>query len=164
MFPVIAADKIKLREMTLDDADDMFCYYSNPEMMKYTSTDAHTSKEETIARIIKLSDSFQKKKGIAWAVEEKTTKKVIGDIGIYYIDSDHKKAGVGFNISQKYWNKGYGTLVLSLVLKYAINEMNIERIESTCKIENIASASVMEKSGMHFGGILRNYSYKNIMT
>jgi [ribosomal protein S5]-alanine N-acetyltransferase len=160
MFPIIDADKFQLREMTIQDVDDMFCYYSNPEMMKFTSTDAHTSKDETLARITKLSNSFNNKKGIAWVIEDKVSKRVIGDIGIYYITSDIKKAGIGFNISQEYWNKGYGTQALTCVLRHAINKMNINRIEATCKVDNIASARVMEKSGMHYEGILRQYSNK----
>ena len=161
MFPTIETDKFLLREMSLKDVDDMFCYYSNLEMMKFTSTDVHTSKDETLARITKLSNSFNSKKGIAWVIEDKESMRVIGDVGIYYITSDYKKAGIGFNVAQKYWNKGYGTQALTLVLRHAINKMNINRIEATCKVNNIASARVMEKSGMHYEGTLRQYSSKN---
>jgi len=139
----------------------MFSYYSNPEMMRFTSTDVHTLRDETIARINKLSQPFTNRKGIAWAIESKLEKKVIGDIGIYFISSDCKKAGVGFNIAQEYWSKGYGTCALTLVLRYAISTLGINRIEATCKTDNLASARVMEKSGMHFEGILRQYSCKN---
>lgn len=163
MFPIIESDKFLLREMSLKDVDDMFCYYSNPEMMKFTSTEVHTSKEETLARIVKLSNSFNSKKGIAWVIEDKESNRVIGDIGIYYITKDYKKAGIGFNIAQTYWNKGYGTQALTLVLRHAITKMNINRIEATCKVDNIASARVMEKSGMHYEGTLRQYSDKNGM-
>ena len=161
MFPIIDADKFKLREMTNNDVDDMFCYYSNSDMMKFTSTDIHTSKDETLTRITKLSSSFSNKKGIAWVIEDKASKKVIGDVGIYYITSDHKKAGIGFNVAKEYWNKGYGTQALMLVLRHAISKMEINRIEATCKTDNIASARVMEKSGMHYEGTLRQYSSKN---
>lgn len=161
MFPVINNEKFQMREITVNDIDDMFCYYSNPEMMKYTSTEVHNSKDETFARITKLSNSYKNNKGIAWAIEDKVSKRVIGDIGIYNITSDGKKAGIGFNIAQSHWNKGYGTMALTIAFNYAIKEMHINRVEATCIIDNIASARIMEKAGMHFEGILRQYSSKN---
>lgn len=161
MFPVLETERFLMREMTPKDVDDMFCYYNNPEMMKFTSTDVHTSKDETLTRIIKLSSSYSNKKGIAWAIEDKGVKKVIGDLGMYFITADFKKAGVGFNVMQGFWNKGYGTQALSLALRYVIQEMGVNRIEATCKIENIASSRVMEKTGMQYEGILKQYSSKN---
>jgi ribosomal-protein-alanine N-acetyltransferase len=160
MFPLLETDRILMREITNNDIDDMYCYYSNTIMMKYTKTNPHQSKEETLARIIKLSNSFKNNKGIAWAIESKTEKRVIGDIGLYYITADHKKAGVGFNIAQEYWNNGYGTEALIMVLNYAVYELNIQDIEATCKIDNIASAKVMEKAGMKYDGTFSKYSNK----
>jgi ribosomal-protein-alanine N-acetyltransferase len=150
-----------MREMTPNDVDSMFSYYSNPEMMKYTSTDLHTSKDETFSRVTKLSASYVSNKGISWAIEEIGLRKVIGDLGIYFITSDGKKAGVGFNIAKEYWNKGYGTEALTIALRYVINEMGVIRIEGTCRTENTASSRVMEKAGMKYEGTLRQYSYKN---
>jgi ribosomal-protein-alanine N-acetyltransferase len=161
MFPTFDTEEITLREITIHDTDDMFRYYCDPDMMRFTSTNVHASQDETIARITKLSQSFINGKGIAWAIENKSEKKVVGDIGLYYISSDCKKAGVGFNVAREYWNRGYGTCALTLALRYAINTLSLNRIEATCKTDNIASARVMEKSGMHFEGILRQYSCKN---
>lgn len=86
---------------------------------------------------------------------------MIGDIGLYFISPDHKKGGVGFNISPEYWNKGYCTEALILVIKYALIDLGINRLEATCKIDNIASLRVMEKAGMKYEGTLRQYSYKD---
>ena len=161
MFPIFETERFTMREMIKTDVEDMYHYYSNPDMMKYTSTNIHKSKEDTLSRIEKLSGSFINGKGIAWTIEGKTNGRVIGDIGLYYVSPDHKKAGIGFNISPEYWNKGYCTEALALVIRYAIIELGINRVEATCQIENIGSARVMEKVGMVLEGILRQHSYKN---
>lgn len=66
--------------------------------MKYNSSYPHKSKEETQVMVKKLMDSLPNNKGIAWAIEKKESKKVIGNIGLYYMSSDSIKAGVGLDI------------------------------------------------------------------
>lgn len=82
MFPTFDTEEIILRELSTGDADDMFRYYSDPEMMRFTSTNVHALQDETIARITKLSQSFIDGKGIAWAIENKSEKKSL-EISVY---------------------------------------------------------------------------------
>ncbi len=161
MFPIFKTKRFIMREMTDEDVNDMYDYYSNPDMMRFTRTDIHKDKEDTLNRIRNLSSSFTNKKGIAWAIEALETGKVIGDIGLFFISPDSKKAGIGFNISPEFWNKGYCTEALILALNYALLELGVIRVEATSKIDNIGSIRVMEKAGMICEGILRQYSYKN---
>ncbi len=160
MFPTIISDKILLREIAESDADSLFSYLSDVEMMKYTSSTVHSSINDTQMLVRKLRSSFYEKKGVAWIVEEVENSCVIGNIGLFYVSADSRKAGIGFNISTSYSNKGYATNALAKILQYGIMELGLIRIEATCRIENIASARVMEKAGMAFEGVLRNYSRK----
>ena len=49
------------------------------------------------------------------------------------------------------------TEALLLVKNFCLNEINVNRFQGGCCIENIASKKVMEKCGMIHEGILRNY-------
>ena len=93
MVPIFETERFIMCEMIVDDVDDMYHYYSNADMMKFTSTDIHRSKDETLSRIKKLSLSFTNEKGVAWAIEEKATSRVIGDIGSERV---MEKAGMMF--------------------------------------------------------------------
>ena len=42
---------------------------------------------------------------------------------------------------------------------FGFRTMELNRIEARCKIENIASARVMEEVGMRFEGILRQHMF-----
>lgn len=54
---------------------------------------------------------------------------------------------IGYGIRYSEWNKGYGTLMLKLVLEKA-KKMGISKVLVTCDDDNIASAKVMEKNDM----------------
>jgi predicted acetyltransferase len=83
---------------------------------------------------------------VYWLVDE---KNYIGSGSIrHYLNENLKKFGghIGYWIRPGYWNKGYGTLQLKLLLE-KVREMGIEKALLTCDVENIASARVMEKNG-----------------
>jgi predicted acetyltransferase len=69
-----------------------------------------------------------------------------GNIRHTLTDSLRKFGGhIGYMISKKYWNKGYGTLQLELLLEKAY-ELGIKEALLTCDVNNIASSRVMEKN------------------
>ena len=65
---------------------------------------------------------------------------------------------IGYGISPKFWNKGYGNQVLKLGLIKA-KEMGLTKVALvTCDVDNIASAKIIEKNG----GVLENIIENNI--
>ena len=81
-----------------------------------------------------------------WLVDE---LNYIGSGSIrHYLNENLKKFGghIGYFIRPTFWNMGYGTLQLRLLLLKA-NELGIDNALLTCDVENHASARIMEKNG-----------------
>jgi RimJ/RimL family protein N-acetyltransferase len=53
------------------------------------------------------------------------------------------------------WSKGYGTETLGLILDYAFNTLNLNRIQLVVAVENIAAVKVYQKAGFIIEGTLR---------
>jgi [ribosomal protein S5]-alanine N-acetyltransferase len=147
-FPLYENEEYRMRELLQRDAYDIFTYYSDRNQMRYTATPPHQSINETEKMIAKLSSSFPNGNGIAWAIVDKRTDKVIGNIGLYYVDDCKWKAAVGYNISSPYQNKGIATWALGNCLEFGRKELKLDRIVGKCKSVNIASERVMIKCGM----------------
>ncbi len=160
-FPIIENEDYKMRELRESDVSDLFEYYGDADHMKYNSSHPHNSKDETHAMIKKLMGSFPNNKGIAWAIEEKHTKKVIGNIGLFYMDSDRVKAGVGYNINKNYQNQGIATWALKSCIESAFMLFKVNEIEASCKSINYASERVMKKCGMKLKEVLQKASEKD---
>ena len=62
---------------------------------------------------------------------------------------------IGYAIRLGEWNKGYGTLTLSLALPHA-KALGIKRCLITCDDDNPGSARVMEKNGFTLGDKVPN--------
>lgn len=85
---------------------------------------------------------------------------VEGDEFIGCVDIRHKLnknllsfgGHIGYEIRYSKWNQGYGTKALSLALKYAKENLGINKALVTCDDDNYGSIRVIEKNG----GILEN--------
>lgn len=58
-------------------------------------------------------------------------------------------------MNRKFWGQGLMTEAIEAVIDFGFERMELNRIEASCKPENIGSWRVMEKTGMKFEGTIR---------
>ena len=86
----------------------------------------------------------------------------IGNIYLTGIDYVNRKAISHILIgNHDYWNGGYGTDAMRLLLDYAFNHKNLRRIEALVLEDNIGSRKMHEKLGYKQEGVLRESVYKD---
>ena len=91
---------------------------------------------------------------------EKKDRTKIGMTG-YVTVQPYRMLDIGFWLLPKEKGKGYGTEAAQLMVDYLFLSKNIERVQATTHVENIASQRVLEKIGfMKEGTIRRLYFIK----
>ena len=145
---MIETERLILRKSTKNDVLDMLEYASDDDTVKFLDWVGAKTEEEMLAGIINYHWS---RPGI-WAIELKKNRKCIGTIDIR-IEPEHDKASFGYVLNRNYWNKGYMTEVLSVIIKFCFENLNLNRVEASHYIGNEASGKVMEKCGMTFEGV-----------
>ena len=103
-----------------------------------------------------IENIYMKRNGI-YAIELKEEKKCIGCIDIR-MDYYSNKASFGYVLNRSYWNKGYMTEALKVILDLSFNKLKVNRMEACHYIGNEGSGRVMEKCGMHYEGTGHNKS------
>lgn len=81
-----------------------------------------------------------------WLVEG---DEFIGEVSIRHELTDFLLCfggNIGYGIRWSKWNKGYGTIMLSLALKYAKEVIGLNKVLITCNDNNLGSAFVIEKN------------------
>lgn len=156
-FPVLETERTFLRPITYGDLDEMYHYCAVPAVSEYTTWDAHQSKEDTKAFIDFVMSQYEADKLGPWGIEDKQTKKLIGSCNYLGCDSNSMRVELGYVLSNEYWGRGIMTEVVSRIIQFGFEDIGLERIQAKCMVNNIGSAKVMEKAGMKFEGILRNF-------
>lgn len=88
-FPVLETERLILRQLTLNDTEDLFEYFSQDQVMEYYDLAPFKTLEDSQKIIQHFNSEFEKGKGFRWALELKSEKKVIGTCGYHNWYRDH---------------------------------------------------------------------------
>ncbi len=85
----------------------------------------------------------------------------IGQISVYNLSFTHLRGEIGIWIAQDYQNRGFGFDALNELVKYAFNDLHLNRLHCHIFTENTCSVSLFEKIGFQCEGTIRQYVLKN---
>lgn len=81
-------------------------------------------------------------------------------IGLLYLNFYRDGiARIGLVLSPDSCNKGNGTTILNLIVKYIFENYPVVRIEADTDVENVAAKKTLAKVGFFNEGTLRKYRY-----
>ncbi|MBD8071576.1 GNAT family N-acetyltransferase [Bacillus sp. PS06] len=144
---IIESERLYLRELKIEDSEELAKVLSDPESMQYYPQPFN---QEKVERWIHWNiENYKKFNHGLWAVILKDGETFIGDCGITMQEIDGEIVPeIGFHIIKSYWNKGYATEAANACKNYAFDALNYSRIYSYTVIRNIPSQKVAEKIGM----------------
>ena len=97
---------------------------------------------------------------INFSVWYKPENKLIAFAGIFNINWIDRNAEIGYGIGDKnYWGKGLGSEMVSLIVKYAFEELNLHRIYATIIDGNVSSRRCLEKTGFTLEGTRKDDTF-----
>lgn len=149
MKKIAETNRLYLRELTMEDFDDLLEILSDPESMIHYRAPFD---EERVRRWIRWSiESYEKYDCGLWAVILKQSGECIGDCGITTQEIEGKIVKeIGYHIKKHYCGMGLATEAAIAARDYGFEKLGFERIISYMTPENLPSRRVAEKNGMHF--------------
>ncbi len=158
----IETDRLILRKLSVDDAEDMYRNWANdPEVTKYLTWPAHDSVEVTKNILSMWSEEYSKENYYQWGIELKSIDEVIGTISVVGMREEIDKVHIGYCIGKRWWHQGIMTETLGAIIDFFFNEVGCNRIESRHDTNNPHSGEVMKKCGMKLEGVKRDADINN---
>lgn len=158
-LPVLETKNLILRPVQAEDYKAVFEFASDPDVAKYTSWDVHKTIEDSKVLVKFITKRYAGNKPSNWAVILKSSNQLIGTCGFVSAFAANKRGEIAFAIRKEHWRKGYMTEAVNKSIEFGFNELKLNRIEAVCDAENEASSRLLEKCGMKFEGILRQYVF-----
>ena len=146
---LIETERLLLREITLDDKEELFKLHSDPEVQKYTGEPLVESIEEIEKAITTRINDYEKYGYGRWATIFKNEMQFIGWAGLAYLP-EFDEIDLGYRFLPEYWGMGLATEASQAILAYGFEQLKLRRIIAIAMKENKASIRVMEKVGMEF--------------
>lgn len=156
------SDRLFLRCFELSDADAMFSSWAfDDEVTKYLTWPSHKSVVDTVSVLSSWISCYVRKDYYNWAIGLKESGRIIGNISVVEINEKTDTLQIGYCLGRKYWNHGYMSEALLLVIDFLFSSVKALRLEALHDVENVRSGAVMRRCGMSFEGILRQNGKNN---
>jgi RimJ/RimL family protein N-acetyltransferase len=144
---MLETKRIIIRPIEPKDKNEVFACRSDKETNKYQGWIPENIKE--VEEFISNNPSVfnTPKTWFQLVIIEKESNKIIGDVGIHFIDQENFQCEVGCTINKDYQKKGFAFEALNLVINHLFTNLNKHRIIASVDPRNISSIKLIEKLG-----------------
>lgn len=155
--PFLIGEKVLLTPLEEDDVD-FICRMENDPEVRYAlflyKPLTRQMVEKKIQQIIDSNETFM------FMILDKESQQIIGQTGLVRIDFISRAAVFYIAILDKLFrSKGLGTEATQLVIDYAFNTLNLNRIQLHVNSENAPAVHIYKKIGFQIEGTLRQAMY-----
>ncbi len=147
---------LALRRWTLSDATELFALVEkNRSYLRQWMSwlDDHRQESDTRAFLQDCLSGYKSGKSHRWALL--ADGEIVGTLGLENIQRLHRRAEIGYWISQAHQGSGCVTAAVRAVIDYAFSEQKLNLLEIRAATENQKSRGVARRVGMTHEGVLR---------
>ena len=159
--PTLVTERLTLRPFIPDDAFDIERLAGMREIADTTLTIPHPYPHGAAAEwILTHAPAWEAGSAATFAVVENESGRLVGVTSLR-INSEHRRAELGYWIALDRWNQGYATESNQRLIDFGFEDLGLHRIEARHFIRNPASGRVMVKLGMQREGVERDWAVKS---
>lgn len=149
MTNILETKRLLLRRLIMDDLDDLYALYKDPEIRKYFP-EGILNFEETKEELEWHMNGHPKYPELGlWATIHKETGKFIGRCGLLpWTIEGQNEVEIAYLLDKSFWGQGLATEAAQGILQYGFEYLKLSRLICLIDPENIASQRVAERIGM----------------
>ena len=156
--PFLVGTKVYLRPLEREDAPLLQPWFNDPEVARNLLRHRPLSLREEEAFLEQIGRSEH---DLALGIVVRATDQLIGSTGFHHINSKDRHCSFGICIGEKgEWGKGYGTEATALMVQYAFDTLNLNRVWLHVHEFNARGVRAYEKAGFKREGVLRQSCYR----
>jgi len=160
-FPILTTERLRLRQLTHDDAESWMAIFGAPEVLRFLNDDPVDTPEKAIKMMDWLNGLYRDHHGVHWGITLHGDDTVIGHCGWYAWDRSNRRVDIGYHLTPSQWGKGYATEAARAMIGWCFDNLDVHRVQGDCTDGNIASERVMLKCGFQHEGTWRESCWEH---
>jgi RimJ/RimL family protein N-acetyltransferase len=155
--PFVVGPRVYLRPLDRADAPAFVTWLNDPQVRRFLLA----RRPMTLRAEEEFLDSLGQGDRIAVGIALRDGDRLIGGTGLHDIDPICRRAAFGIVIGEPgEWGKGYGTEATRLMLGYAFETLNLNRVWLHAFEYNERALRAYEKIGFRREGVLRQDTFR----
>lgn len=163
MMRILETPRLTLRHLVMDDLDELYALYCDPEITRYIP-DAPRSRGEAQEELEWHMHGHPRHPELGlWATIHKETGKFIGRCGLlpWTIEGQYE-VEIAYLLDKAFWHQGLATEAAKGILEYGFGKLGLSRLICMIDPDNKASQGVAERIGMTFERQVDGYEGDNL--
>lgn len=145
-FPELQTPRLFLRALTTSDDHAIFALRSNDEVNRFIGRTAALTLVDAARFIEDRIKDIAASESLYWAIELKSTGRLIGTICYWNLNYDEESAEIGYELMPDMQGKGIMQEAIAAVIAWGFNEMKLEIITAFTIGEHERSVKLLEKN------------------
>jgi len=154
-MPTIAAQRVSLRPLIPNDANNLLRIFGDAEVMRYWSSPPWQNVADADALIENVTRGAAENQFYQWGVAVKKDDTIIGTCTLFQLDRRNRRAELGFILRRDCWGRGFMTETLGALLQFSFQTMKLHRLEADVDPRNETCIRLLERVGFQREGLLR---------
>lgn len=159
-FPVegISDGEIRLRVRADSDEPAMIAALQDPEIPRWTRVPENYDERDAAEWTVERRRQQEAGEGLHLVIADADSDEFLGAIGAHDIDRTDGRCNIGYYLAREARGQGVMTRAVTMLSRWAFDNLPVDRIEITIHPENAPSRSVAERAGYTFEGVLRSHT------
>ena len=146
---ILQTKRLILRHLTLEDLDELFALYQDPEIRRYFPEGVLNYKDTKEELEWHMNGHPRHPELGLWATIHKETGQFIGRCGLLPWEIDGKlEIEIAYLLDKHFWHQGLATEAAKGIMEYGFQELHLSRLICLIDPENIPSQRVAKRIGM----------------
>jgi ribosomal-protein-alanine N-acetyltransferase len=144
-FPILTTERLTLRQLSIDDQQNIFALRSDKEINKYLDRQVSETIEDAINFINKVNDNIKKNTSIYWVITLTKTNTFVGTICLFDFSNEKNSCEIGYELMTKFQGQGIMKEAAKKVIDYAFQTLQFQKMVAFTHNDNQNSTKLLKK-------------------
>ena len=144
-FPILATERLTLRQLLITDEQEIFTLRSDREINKYLDRQVSKTVDDARNFINMINGNIHKNDSIYWAITLRDRNILVGTICLFGFSDEDNKCEIGYEILTNFQGQGIMSEAAEKVIDFAFNTNKVQKIEAFLHKDNQRSIKLLEK-------------------
>lgn len=158
-FPILHSANLQFKKIEDSHIQELFAIYDNDKVFEYCGIIPKHNLQTVQKMIGHFERDYTKKSRIKWGIFEISQReKLVGIIEAMDFNQKVDMVTIGYYLAEASWGKGIASEAVATIVKFLLEEVNVNRIQAEVMPLNEPSKKVLLKNGFSKEGLLRQAS------
>lgn len=144
-FPILTTKRLTLRQLTIDDQQNIFDLRSDPEINKYLDRKPSQTIEDAINFINRVNDNIKNYHSFYWVITLTKTNTFVGTICLFDFVIESNSCEIGYELMRNFQGKGIMKEATEKVIDYAFKTLHFKKIVAHTHKDNQYSTKLLTR-------------------